>query len=77
MTIRLARIMVFGLVAMAGPPRNYTTVVPLETTAETSANVSMGDLDGDGVVSTFRTGGSIQPGQPPKREPLEVIREVE
>lgn len=36
-----------------------------------------GDLDGDGVVSTFRTGGSIRPGQPPQRSPLEVIREVE
>jgi hypothetical protein len=36
-----------------------------------------GDLDGDGVVSTFRTGGSVQPGQEPKRAPLEVIREVE
>jgi hypothetical protein len=36
-----------------------------------------GDLDGDGVVSTFRTGGSVQPGQAPRREALEVIREVE
>jgi hypothetical protein len=36
-----------------------------------------GDLDGDGVTSTFRVSGSIRPGQPAKREPLEVIREVE
>jgi hypothetical protein len=36
-----------------------------------------GDLDGDGVVSTFRTGGSVQPGQAPQRDVLEVIREVE
>lgn len=36
-----------------------------------------GDLDGDGVVSTFRTGGSVQPGQAPQRDPLEVLREVE
>lgn len=36
-----------------------------------------GDLDGDGVLSTFRTGGSIQRGQPLKREILEVSREVE
>ena len=36
-----------------------------------------GDLDGDGVVSTFRTGGSVEPGQAPKRDVLEVIREVE
>jgi len=38
---------------------------------------AIGDLDGDGVVSTFRTGGSVQPGQAPRREALEVIREVE
>ena len=36
-----------------------------------------GDLDGDGVVSTFRTGGSVEPGQPPRRSALEVMREVE
>lgn len=36
-----------------------------------------GDLDGDGVLSTFKTGGSLQPGQPAKREILEVTREVE
>jgi hypothetical protein len=36
-----------------------------------------GDLDGDGVVSTFRTGASIRQGQAPKREVLEVSREVE
>jgi hypothetical protein len=36
-----------------------------------------GDLDGDGVVSTFRTGGSLRQGEPPKRELLEVSREVE
>jgi hypothetical protein len=36
-----------------------------------------GDLDGDGVVSTFRTGGSIRQGEPPKRDVLEVSREVE
>lgn len=36
-----------------------------------------GDLDGDGVVSTFRTGGSVEPGQAPRQSALEVIREVE
>lgn len=36
-----------------------------------------GDLDGDGVVSTFRIGGSVEPGQAPRRDALEVIREVE
>jgi hypothetical protein len=39
--------------------------------------VAHGDLDGDGVVSTFRTGGSIRQGQTAKREILEVSREVE
>lgn len=36
-----------------------------------------GDLDGDGVLSTFRSGGSIRPGQAPQRDVLEVSREVE
>jgi len=36
-----------------------------------------GDLDGDGVVSTFRTSGWLRPGQPPQRGVLEVSREVE
>jgi hypothetical protein len=36
-----------------------------------------GDLDGDGVLSTFRTGGSIRQGEAPKRAVLEVSREVE
>jgi hypothetical protein len=36
-----------------------------------------GDLDGDGVTSTFRTGGSLRQGQPPERGVLEVNREVE
>lgn len=36
-----------------------------------------GDLDGDGVVSTFRTGGSIRQGQAPQADVLEVSREVE
>jgi hypothetical protein len=36
-----------------------------------------GDLDGDGVVSTFRTGATLRQGQSPKRDILEVNREVE
>lgn len=36
-----------------------------------------GDLDGDGVVSTFRTGGAVREGAAATREPLEVNREVE
>jgi hypothetical protein len=36
-----------------------------------------GDLDGDGVTSTFRISGVARPGQPPERGVLEVTREVE
>jgi hypothetical protein len=36
-----------------------------------------GDLDGDGVLSTFQVSGSVRPGQPPERGVLEVSREVE
>jgi hypothetical protein len=36
-----------------------------------------GDLDGDGVLSTFEITGSIRPGGPAKTLPLEVVREVE
>lgn len=36
-----------------------------------------GDLDGDGVVSTFKTGGSIRRGEVGRRDVLEVSREVE
>jgi hypothetical protein len=36
-----------------------------------------GDLDGDGVLSTFRISGEVKPGQPPRVLPLEVMREVE
>jgi hypothetical protein len=36
-----------------------------------------GDLDGDGVLSTFRVSGEVKPGQNPRVLPLEVMREVE
>src|SRR5689334_10287284 len=36
-----------------------------------------GDLDGDGVVSTFELSGEVRPGQNPRTFPLEVVREVE
>jgi hypothetical protein len=36
-----------------------------------------GDLDGDGVLSTFRISGEVKPQQPPRVLPLEVMREVE
>jgi hypothetical protein len=39
--------------------------------------IAHGDLDGDGVLSTFRTGGILRQGKPPERSVLEVSREVE
>ena len=36
-----------------------------------------GDLDGDGVLSSFEVSGSLKPGGVPRTLPLEVIREVE
>jgi hypothetical protein len=36
-----------------------------------------GDLDGDGVASTFRTGGLLREGHAPEHDVLEVSREVE
>jgi hypothetical protein len=36
-----------------------------------------GDLDGDGVTSSFSISGSVGPGSEPKLEPLEINREVE
>jgi hypothetical protein len=36
-----------------------------------------GDLDGDGVLSSFEVTGSVKPGQAPVMLPLEVRREIE
>jgi hypothetical protein len=43
----------------------------------TFSATARGDLDGDGVQSTFQIGGAVRPGSPPETFPLEVTREVE
>jgi len=54
-----------------------------ELTTNNRADVSTftaaahGDLDGDGVLSTFQLSGSVRPGRAPVTLPIEVAREVE
>lgn len=60
-------------------PHAFSFELSSHNTAELSTYTAAahGDLDGDGVLSTFQVSGSVRPGGAPQTLPLEVTREVE
>jgi hypothetical protein len=60
-------------------PHAFSFELSSHNTAELSTYTAAahGDLDGDGVHSTFQISGSVRPGGAPETQPLEVTREVE